>query len=129
MSSGGSAANTLAGFASLGGVSAFMGKVGLDEFGKVFTHDLRAQNVHFASSPSSDMPTGHCLIFVTPDAQRSMNTYLGAASEFDFNDVDATAVQSAAITYLEGYLYDKPSAKDAFHKVAKMTHDAGASCL
>ncbi|MGB9154278.1 MAG: adenosine kinase [Alphaproteobacteria bacterium] len=125
MSSGGSAANTLAGFASLGGVSAFMGIVGHDEFGEIFTHDLRAQNVHFATPPSSGQATGRCLIFVTPDAQRSMNTFLGAAVEFGPDDVDAKLVQESSITYLEGYLFDKPLAQDAFRKAAQLAHDAG----
>jgi len=124
MASGGSAANTLAGLSSLGGTSAFMGKVGLDEFGKIFTHDLQAQNVHFTTPPSRDLATGRCLILVTPDAQRSMNTFLGAAVEFGPDDVDATLVQQASITYLEGYLFDKPTAQAAFRKAAKLVHDA-----
>ena len=125
MASGGSAANTLAGFASLGGSCAFLGKVGKDEFGKIFTHDLRAQNVHFATPISPDLSTGRCLILVTPDAQRSMNTFLGAATEFGPDDVDAAVIQNSAITYLEGYLFDKPLAQDAFRKAAKIAHDAG----
>lgn len=125
MSSGGSAANTLAGFASLGGSPAFMGKVGRDKFGHIFTHDLQAQNVHFATPPSPDMGTGHCLIFVTPDAQRSMNTFLGAAVEFGPDDVDAAIVRQSAVTYLEGYLFDKPLAQEAFRKAAQIAHEAG----
>ncbi len=124
MSSGGSAANTVAGFASFGGKAAFIGKIGKDQFGEVFAHDLQAQNVHFDATPSPTLPTGHCLIFVTPDAQRSMCACLGAANEFDFGDVDETLIQNAAVTYLEGYLFDKPSAQQAFHKIAKTSHDA-----
>jgi sugar/nucleoside kinase (ribokinase family) len=125
MSSGGSAANTMAGFASLGGVGAFMGAVGHDEFGRIFTHDLRAQKVYFNSSLSPDKVTGRCLILVTPDAQRSMSTFLGAAAEFGPKDVDADLVKDSAVTYLEGYLFDKPEAQDAFRKAAKLAHAAG----
>ena len=125
LSSGGSAANTLAGFASLGGTCAFIGKVGRDQFGEVFTHDLRAQKIHFATPPSADMSTGRCLILVTPDAQRSMNTFLGAAAEFAPEDIDATLIQSASITYLEGYLFDKALAQEAFRKAAAIAHQAG----
>lgn len=125
MSSGGSAANSLAGFASLGGVSAFMGKVGRDQFGEVFAHDLRAQKVHFATETSPHAATGRCLILVTPDAQRSMNTFLGAAVEFSPQDVEAEIVQNAAVTYLEGYLFDRPLAQEAFRKAARLTHEAG----
>jgi sugar/nucleoside kinase (ribokinase family) len=124
MSSGGSAANTLAGFASLGGKSAYLGKVGRDQFGDVFTHDLRAQNIHFTTPPSPDLSTGRCLVLVTPDAQRSMNTFLGAAVEFGPEDVDPTIVQNAAVTYLEGYLFDKPSAQEGFRKAAQIAHAA-----
>ena len=125
MSSGGSAANTLSGFASLGGSCAFLGKVGHDEFGKIFTHDLHAQKVHFAAPMSPDLSTGRCLILVTPDAQRSMNTFLGAATEFGSDDVDPALIQNSDITYLEGYLFDKPLAQDAFRKAAKIAHEAG----
>jgi sugar/nucleoside kinase (ribokinase family) len=125
MSSGGSAANTLAGFSSLGGTCAFMGKVGRDQFGEAFAHDLRAQKVHFATPPSADLATGQCLVIVTPDAQRSMNTFLGAAVEFGADDVDEALVHDSAITYLEGYLFDKPAAQAAFRKAAKIAHEAG----
>jgi len=124
MVSGGSAANTLAGFASLGGTSAFMGKVGRDQFGEVFTHDLRAQNIHFISQSSPDLPTGRCLIFVTPDAQRSMNTCLGAAGEIYESDIEADIIRNSAITYLEGYLFDKPLTQAGFYKAAQLAHDA-----
>jgi sugar/nucleoside kinase (ribokinase family) len=125
MSSGGSAANTLAGFASLGGSCSFLGKVGRDQFGEAFAHDLRAQKVHFNTPASADLATGRCLIIVTPDAQRSMNTFLSAAVEFGPDDVDAALVQTAAITYLEGYLFDKPTAQAAFRKASTLAHDAG----
>ncbi len=124
LSSGGSAANTLAGFASLGGKAAYLGKVGRDSFGEVFTHDLHAQNIHFAAPSSPDLATGKCLIFVTPDAQRSMNTFLGAATEFGEADIDEAIIQNAAVTYLEGYLFDKPAAQAAFYKAAKIAHAA-----
>ena len=124
MSSGGSAANTLAGFASLGGACAFMGKVGADEFGAAFTQDLKTQKVYFATPPSEDAATGRCLVFVTPDAQRSMSTFLGAAVEFGPNDIDAALIQQSAITYLEGYLFDRPLAQNAFRKAATIAHDA-----
>ncbi|MDR3451093.1 MAG: adenosine kinase [Alphaproteobacteria bacterium] len=125
MQSGGSAANTLAGFTSLGGRSAFMGKVGRDEFGDIFTHDLKAQNIRFTCATSPDLSTGRCLVIVTPDAQRSMNTFLGAASMFGPEDVDAEIVRASAITYLEGYLFDREPAQAAFRKAAKIAHDAG----
>jgi len=124
LSSGGSAANSLAGAASLGISCAFLGKVGRDSFGDIFTHDLHAQNIHFATPPAADMSTGRCLILVTPDAQRSMNTYLGAAVEFCPDDVDEEVVKSSAITYLEGYLFDKPCAQQAFGKAAQLAHEA-----
>lgn len=124
-SSGGSAANTLAGFASLGGKGAYLGKVGRDEFGKIFTHDMQAQNIHFATKPSDDLPSGRCLVFVTPDAQRSMATFLGAATEFGPDDVDAAIVGQAQITYLEGYLFDRPQAQAAFYMAADVAHQAG----
>lgn len=125
LSSGGSAANSLFGAASLGISCAFLGKVGCDSFGEIFTHDLHAQNIHYATPATLDLSTGRCLILVTPDAQRSMNTYLGAAVEFCPDDVDEKIVQDSAITYLEGYLFDKPLAQQAFCKAACVAHDAG----
>lgn len=125
MASGGSAANTLSGFASLGGNCAFMGKVGLDQFGAAFTHDLKAQNIAFSTPPSQSMATGRCLVFVTPDAQRSMCTYLGAAAEFSTNDLDIETIQSSDILYMEGYLFDKPTAQNAFIEAAKTAKAAG----
>jgi sugar/nucleoside kinase (ribokinase family) len=125
MSSGGSTANSIAGAASLGSCCAFLGKVGQDKFGEVFTHDLHTQHVHFTAKPSPELATGHCLILVTPDAQRSMMTHLGAATEFGPEDVDMVTVQSASITYMEGYLFDKPAAQQAFGLAAKLAHAAG----
>jgi len=125
LSSGGSAANSMSGAASLGIKCAFLGKVGADSFGSVFTHDLHAQNIHFVTPAAAKAATGRCLIFVTPDAQRSMNTFLGAAVDFGPEDVDEKIVQSSAITYLEGYLFDKPLAQQAFNKAAALAHEAG----
>lgn len=124
-SSGGSAGNTVAGIASLGGKPAYMGKVKADQLGAIFRHDMHAQGVHFATAPSNDSaPTGRCLILVTPDAQRSMNTYLGAAIEFGPDDIQADVIQNSQVTYLEGYLFDPPEAKKAFHHAAKIVHEA-----
>jgi sugar/nucleoside kinase (ribokinase family) len=124
--SGGSAANTVAGIASLGGKAAFMGKVKADQLGAIFRHDLQSQGVHFATPPADvGTPTGRCLILVTPDAERSMNTYLGAAVEFGPGDIDAATLCSARITYLEGYLFDPPHAKAAFRHAASIVREAG----
>jgi sugar/nucleoside kinase (ribokinase family) len=124
--SGGSAANTMVGVASLGGTSAFVGRVRDDTLGKVFAHDVRAAGVEFVTAPAtSGQPTGRCLIVVTPDAERTLNTYLGAAAEFGPEDVDADVVAGAQITYLEGYLWDQPRAKEAFRHAARLAHDAG----
>ncbi len=125
LSSGGSAANTAAGAALLGASCAYQGKVGLDRFGEVFMQDLQTQNVHFSSRRSPDLTTGHCLVFVTPDKQRSMLTCLGAATEFGPEDLDAALVENADITYLEGYLFDKPSAQQALIEAARIAHKAG----
>jgi sugar/nucleoside kinase (ribokinase family) len=123
--SGGSAANTIAGLASFGGKGAFVGRVADDQFGKVFWHDIRASGVAFETPPAtSGLPTAVCLILVTPDGERTMNTYLGAAQDLHPNDIDPDAVASAAVTYLEGYLWDPKNAKDAFLKASKIAHDA-----
>jgi sugar/nucleoside kinase (ribokinase family) len=125
-SSGGSAANTMAGVASLGGKGAFFGKVKSDQLGQVFAHDIRAIGVSFESKPAKQGPaTARCLIFVTPDAQRTMNTYLGACVNLGPEDVDEAVVKNARVTYLEGYLWDPPRAKEAFIKAAKVAHSAG----
>jgi len=137
--SGGSAANTVAGVASLGGRPAYMGKVKADQLGAVFRHDMHAQGVMFATSPTAERrqevrevvvdrrrgsPTGRCIILVTPDAQRSMSTYLGAAIEFGPGDVQTEIIKDSQVTYLEGYLFDPPEAKKAFHLAANTVRES-----
>jgi sugar/nucleoside kinase (ribokinase family) len=123
--SGGSAANTVVGVASLGGSAAFVGKVRDDALGRVFAHDIRAVGVNFDTPPAFDgASTGRCYVLVTPEGERTLNTFLGAAQDLHPNDIDSEAVASAAITYLEGYLWDPKNAKDAFLKAAKIAHDA-----
>lgn len=124
--SGGSGANTMVGIAALGGRAQYIGKVREDQLGEVFGHDLRATGVRFDVPPAvSGPPTGRCLILVTPDAQRTMNTYLGASTEFEHSDIDEKAIRSADVLYLEGYLFDRPEAQDAFRRAADIAHDAG----
>ena len=124
--SGGSAANTLAGLASLGGRGAFVGKVRNDQLGGIFRHDIRASGVSFETAPSTaGAPTTRCLIIVTPDAQRTMATFLGACVELGPEDIDEDEVGRAKVTYLEGYLWDPPGAKQAFIKAAEAAHAAG----
>ncbi len=124
--SGGSAANTMAGIASLGGRSAFTGKVRDDQLGEIFRHDIRASGVAFDSAAAVDGPsTARCMVMVTPDAQRTMATYLGAAVDLRPNDIDADLVAASEVTYLEGYLWDAPPAKDAFLRAARIAHEAG----
>jgi sugar/nucleoside kinase (ribokinase family) len=124
--SGGSAANTIVGLASLGSRAAFVGKVKADELGKAFSHDIRAAGVGFTTKPATDGPsTGRCYVLVTPDGERTMNTFLGAAQDLHPADIDADAIAASAITYLEGYLWDPKNAKDAFLKAAKIAHEAG----
>lgn len=124
--SGGSVANAIAGVAALGGKGAYIGKVKNDQLGEVFAHDLRSLGVHFETPMADDGPsTARCLILVTPDAQRSMNTYLGACVELTPEDVDPETVKAAKITYLEGYLWDPPLAKEAFRKAMAIAHEAG----
>jgi adenosine kinase len=126
--SGGSAANTIVGVASLGGRAAFVGKVKDDELGRAFAHDIRKAGVAFETAPASEGPsTGRCYVLVTPDGERTMNTFLGAAQDLHPNDIDADTIAAAAITYLEGYLWDPPHAKDAFLKAAKIAHAAERS--
>ena len=123
--SGGSAANTVVGVGSFGGRAAFVGKVRDDALGDVFAHDIRAAGVAFETPPAFEGPsTGRCYILVTPDGERTMNTYLGAAQDLHPNDIDEEAVKAAAITYLEGYLWDPKHAKSAFLKAAKVAHAA-----
>ena len=124
--SGGSAANTLAGIASLGGNGAYLGKVRNDTLGGVFSHDIKAIGVDYRTPPATDgATTARCLIFVTPDAQRTMQTYLGISVELGPDDIDEGAVRDSHITYLEGYLFDPPAAKQAFVKAAEIAHAAG----
>jgi fructokinase len=125
-SSGGSAANTCAVAAALGARVAYLGKVADDELGAVFRHDISAIGVHFPSAPlSGAAPTARCLILVTPEGQRTMNTFLGACVTFGEADVDAALVADAAVTYLEGYLFDPPEAQRAFRRAAAAAHAAG----
>jgi sugar/nucleoside kinase (ribokinase family) len=124
--SGGSAANTMVGLASFGSRTAYLGKTRNDQLGEVFAHDIRSTGVTFESPATTDGPsTGRCLIVVTPDAQRTMNTYLGASAFLGPEDVDADLVASAKVVYLEGYLWDRPEAKEAYYKAARVAHDAG----
>ncbi len=124
--SGGSAANTLAGVAALGGRAAFIGKVRNDQLGGIFRHDIRAAGVHFETPPAtSGPPSGRCLIFVTPDAQRTMATFLGAATELGPDAVDPEVIAAAKVTYMEGYLFDPPAAKEAFVRAAEIARGAG----
>ena len=123
--SGGSAANTAVGIASLGARAGFIGKVKEDGLGKVFGHDIRASGVAFSTpAAATGAATARCLILVTPDGERTMNTFLGAAQDLTVADIDATLVESAAVTYLEGYLWDPPAAKEAFLAAAKIAHKA-----
>ena len=124
-SSGGSAANTIVGVASFGAQAAFVGKVKDDELGRAFAHDIRAARVAFDTAPANDGPsTARCYIMVTPDGERTMNTFLGAAQDLKPADIDEAKVASAAIVYLEGYLWDPPQAKEAFVKAAAIAHKA-----
>jgi len=124
--SGGSAANTVAGVAALGGRACFIGKVRDDELGSIFAHDIRAIGVDFHSAPAtSGAPTARCLISVTPDAKRTMHTFLGACVDLGPEDVDEDLIAASAITYLEGYLWDPPGAKEAFIKAMGAARAAG----
>ena len=124
--SGGSVANTMAGLASLGGRGAFIGKVRNDQLGGIFRHDIRAGGVRFETPAATEgPPTARCLIFVTPDAERTMGTYLGASVDLRTEDLDPDTIGRAKVTYLEGYLWDAPEAKAAFLEAARMAHGAG----
>ncbi len=124
--SGGSAANTIAGLASFGGRGAFIGKVRDDQLGELFAHDIRSLGLRFDTRPTSDgASTARCLILVTPDAQRTLNTFLGACVELRPEDIDTDLVEASAVTYLEGYLWDPPRAKNAFRKAVEIAHNAG----
>ena len=124
--SGGSAANTIVGVANLGARAAYVGKVKDDQIGRLYSHDIRAAGVAFETKAASDGPaTGCSYILVTPDGERTMNTYLGAAQELMPSDIDAAQITASSIVYLEGYLWDPQSAKEAFVKAATIAHDAG----
>jgi sugar/nucleoside kinase (ribokinase family) len=124
--SGGSAANTIVGLASLGARTAYVGKVKDDQIGRMYAHDIRAAGVAFATKPASEGPaTGCSYILVTGDGERTMNTYLGAAQDLSPVDIDPDEVAAAKIVYLEGYLWDPKEAKNAFVKASKIAHDAG----
>ncbi|KQW32089.1 carbohydrate kinase [Rhizobium sp. Root274] len=124
--SGGSAGNTAAGIASFGGNAAYFGKVAEDQLGHIFTHDIRAQGVHFETAPGTiQPPTARSMIFVTEDGERSMNTYLGACVEFGPEDVEPEVVAQSKVTYFEGYLWDPPRAKQAILECARIAHENG----
>lgn len=124
--SGGSAGNTIAGVASFGGRAAYFGKVKDDQLGEVYRHDMRAQGVRFDSAAAKDGPaTARSFILVTPEGERTMNTYLGACVNLTASDIDSAIVSAAQVTYMEGYLWDKPTAKDAFKRAAKIARQGG----
>ncbi|MEH6525737.1 MAG: adenosine kinase [Sneathiella sp.] len=124
--SGGSAGNTAAGIASLGGKSAYIGKVRNDQLGEIFSHDIQAIGVTFQTAKSTNgAATARCLVLVTPDAHRTMNTYLGACIELGPDDIDPEMIASSKVTYMEGYLWDPEQGKEAFRKAAAISHAAG----
>lgn len=124
--SGGSVANSCAGIASFGGRCAFIGRVAGDQLGKVFAHDIRAIGVGYDTPPADmGLPTARCFVLVTPDGERTMNTFLGASTELGPEEIDRQMIASAQVTYLEGYLFDKPEAKAAFNEAAVAAREAG----
>lgn len=124
--SGGSAANTMCGIASFGGSAAYIGKVDADDLGQVFGHDMRAVGVTFlGGGTEQEVPTGRCVIVVTPDAERTMNTYLGVSSTLGVDDIDEQAVAAGSVLYMEGYLFDREDAKAAFRHAADIAHANG----
>jgi sugar/nucleoside kinase (ribokinase family) len=125
--SGGSAGNTIAALAGLGGKAAYFGKVSDDHLGKAFAHDIRAVGVHFETAPlmriaPDHAPTARSMILVTPDGERTMNTFLGACTHLTPADIDAETVAASKIVYLEGYLWDPPAAKEAFREASRIAH-------
>lgn len=125
--SGGSAANTIAGLASFGSECGFIGRVASDQFGGIFRHDIRSLGVAFETPPSLDgEPTARCLILVTPDGERTMNTFLGVSVHFAPGDLDAGMIEAAKVVYLEGYLFDREEAKAAFKEAARLARKSGA---
>lgn len=124
--SGGSAGNTIACYASFGGKGAYIGKVGKDQLGEIFAHDMKAIGVDYQTTPViSGAHTARSMILFTPDGERTMNTFLGACVELSPDDIDEDLIKSAAVTYMEGYLFDPPLAMEAFYKAAKIAHEAG----
>jgi sugar/nucleoside kinase (ribokinase family) len=124
--SGGSAANTIAGLAALGLTTAFVGQLGDDELGQIFAHDIRSLGVDFRTPPRGDAgPTARCLILVTGDAQRTMNTFLGAAQKLDRSSIDPAAIAAARIVYLEGYLWDPEQPREAMKAAIEHARSAG----
>ena len=124
--SGGSAANTVVGVASFGGSAAYIGKVDDDDLGQVFGHDMRAVGVGFVGGGNAqDIPTGRCMIVVTPDAERTMNTYLGVSSTLSVADLDESVIADGQVLYMEGYLFDRDDAKAAFRRAADVAHEHG----
>lgn len=124
--SGGSAGNTIACFSSFGGIGAYVGKVGKDKLGETFRNDMAKIGVSHTTPPvDSGTHTGRCMILITPDGERTMNTFLGAAVELSPADIDEDLISSAKVTYLEGYLFDPPLAMEAFYKAAKIAHASG----
>lgn len=126
--SGGSAANTIAGVASLGGAAGFIGKVGDDEFGEIFAHDLTSLGVELdlAVANEDHVRTGRCHVFVSPDAQRTMATYLGAANQLTVDDIDDAVIARSEIVYIEGYLFDLAPAQEAIRRVVAVAHEHDA---
>lgn len=123
--SGGSAGNTAAGVASFGGKAAYFGKVRKDQLGDIYRHDMRSQGVHFETPSATDGPaTARSFILVTPDSERTMNTYLGACVNLTAADIDEATVKASRVTYMEGYLYDRPEAKDAFRRASDIARAA-----
>jgi sugar/nucleoside kinase (ribokinase family) len=125
--SGGSVANSIAGLASFGAKCGFIGRVAADQFGGIFRHDIRSLGIAYTTEPAVDgAPTARCLILVTPDGERTMNTFLGASVDFTPDDIDADMIDAAKIVYLEGYLFDKDAAKAAFREAARLAKASGA---
>ncbi len=125
--SGGSVANSIAGLASFGASCGFFGRVAADQFGGIFRHDVRSLGISYTTEPATEgAPTARCLILVTPDGERTMNTFLGASVDFAPRDIDQDLIGSAKIVYLEGYLFDKDASKRAFCEAAKLAREAGA---
>lgn len=123
--SGGSAGNTAAGVASFGGRAAYFGKIKKDQLGDIYRHDMRSQGVHFETAAATAGPaTARSFILVTPDSERTMNTYLGACVNLTTADIDEATVKASRVTYMEGYLYDRPEAKDAFRRASDIARAA-----